>query len=240
LKQIEIINHPYMLTNLPDSAVIVFLLTVMLTFLLFVNAVKNKATTAIVLVIWLAVTGILSFKEVFQNTSTIPPRLMIGIAPAILSIILLLTTKSGRRFTDSINLKKLTLVHTVRVPVEITLFILSTHKLIPELMTFAGRNLDILSGITAPIMYLVCFRGAALKNRKLLLVWNFICLGLLLNIVINAILAAPFPFQQFAFDQPNVAVLYFPFTWLPFFIVMIVLYSHLAAIRQLVRNYKHL
>jgi hypothetical protein len=229
-----------MLTNLPDSAVIVFLLTVMLTFLLFVNAVKNKATTAIVLVIWLAVTGILSFKEVFQNTSTIPPRLMIGIAPAILSIILLLTTKSGRRFTDSINLKKLTLVHTVRVPVEITLFILSTHKLIPELMTFAGRNLDILSGITAPIMYLVCFRGSVVKNRKLLLVWNFICLGLLLNIVINAILAAPFPFQQFAFDQPNVAVLYFPFTWLPFFIVMIVLYSHLAAIRQLVRNHTHL
>ena len=229
-----------MLTNLPDSAVIVFLLTVILTFLLFVNAVKNKATTAIVLVIWLAVTGILSFKEVFQNTSTIPPRLMIGIAPAILSIILLLTTKSGRRFTDSINLKKLTLVHIVRVPVEITLFILSTHRLIPELMTFAGRNLDILSGITAPIMYLVCFRGSALKNRKLLLGWNFICLGLLLNIVINAILAAPFPFQQFAFDQPNVAVLYFPFTWLPFFIVMIVLYSHLAAIRQLVRNYKHL
>jgi len=72
------------------------------------------------------------------------------------------------------------------------------------------------------------------KNRRLLLVWNFICLCLLLNIVINAILAAPFPFQQFAFDQPNIAVLYFPFTWLPFFIVMIVLYSHLAAIRQLI------
>jgi hypothetical protein len=225
-----------MLTNLPDSAVIIFLLTVILTFLLFVNAVKNKATVAIVLVIWLAVTGVLSFKEVFQNTSTIPPRLMMGIAPAAFFIILLLVTKGGRRFTDSIDLKKLTLVHIVRVPVEVTLFMLSTHKLIPELMTFAGRNLDILSGITAPIMYLVCFRGSVVKNRKLLLVWNFICLGLLLNIVINAILAAPFPFQQFAFDQPNIAILYFPFTWLPFFIVMIVLYSHLAAIRQLIRN----
>ena len=223
-----------MLTNLPDSIVIIFLLTVILTFLLFVNAVKNKATTAIVLVVWLAVTGILSFREVFQNTATIPPRLMIGIAPALFFIILLLVTKSGKRFTDGIDLRKLTLVHIVRVPVEITLFMLSTNKLIPELMTFAGRNLDILSGITAPIMYLVCFKGSAVKNRKLLLIWNFICLGLLLNVVINAILAAPFPFQQFAFDQPNIAVLYFPFTWLPFFIVMIVLYSHLAAIRQLI------
>jgi len=225
-----------MLTDLPDSLVIIFLLTVILTFLLFINAVRNKPTAAIVLVVWLAVTGILSINKVFQNTSTIPPRLMIVIAPAILFIILLLITKSGRKFTDNIDLKKLTLVHIVRVPVEITLFMLSTHKLIPELMTFAGRNFDILSGITAPIVYFVCFKNSQLKNRKLLLVWNFICLGLLLNIVINALLSAPFPFQQFAFDQPNIAILYFPFTWLPCFIVMIVLYSHLAAIRQLVRH----
>ena len=223
-----------MLTNLPDSLILIFLLTVILTFLLFINAVKNKATVAIILVVWLAVTGILSFKGVFQDTSAIPPRLMIGIAPAILFIILLLTTKNGRRFTDNIDLNKLTLVHIVRVPVEITLFMLSTHKLVPDLMTFAGRNLDILSGITAPIMYFVCFKNSQLKNRTLLLIWNFICLGLLLNIVINAILAAPFPFQQFAFDQPNIAILYFPFTWLPCFIVMIVLYSHLAAIRRLI------
>ena len=225
-----------MLTDLPDNLVIIFLLTVILTFLLFINAVRNKPTAAIVLVIWLAVTGILSINKVFQNTSTIPPRLMIVIAPAILFIILLLITKRGRKFTDNIDLKKLTLVHIVRVPVEITLFMLSTHKLIPELMTFAGRNFDILSGITAPIVYFVCFKNSQLKNRKLLLVWNFICLGLLLNIVINALLSAPFPFQQFAFDQPNIAILYFPFTWLPCFIVMIVLYSHLAAIRQLVRH----
>jgi hypothetical protein len=223
-----------MLTNLPDSLIVIFLLTVILTFLLFINAVKNKPTAAVVLVIWLAVTGILSFKEVFLDTSAIPPRLTIVIVPAILFIILLLITKSGKRFTDSIDLKKLTLVHIVRVPVEITLFMLSTHKLIPELMTFAGRNLDILSGITAPIVYFICFKNSQLKNRRLLLIWNFVCLGLLLNIVINALLSAPFPFQQFAFDQPNIAILYFPFTWLPCFIVMIVLYSHLAAIRQLV------
>ena len=223
-----------MLTNLPDSLIMIFLVTVILTFLLLVNAVKNKATVAIVSVIWLAVTGILSFTGVFQETSTTPPRLMLVVVPPILFIIILLTTKNGKRFTDSIDLKKLTLVHIVRVPVEIVLFMLSSHKLVPELMTFAGRNFDILSGITAPVIYFICFKDGQVKNRTLLLVWNFICLGLLLNIVVNALLAAPFPFQQFAFDQPNIAVLYFPFTWLPCFIVMVVLYSHLAAIRQLI------
>jgi len=35
------------------------------------------------------------------------------------------------------------------------------------------------------------------------MLWNFVCLGLLLNIVINALLSLPSAFQQFAFDQPN-------------------------------------
>jgi len=107
---------------------------------------------------------------------------------------------------------------------------------VPELMTFAGRNFDILSGITAPVIYFSCFSGSAVSNKRLLLIWNFISLLLLLNIVINAILSLPFPFQQFAFDQPNIAVLYFPFTWLPCFIVMVVLFSHLTAISRLTKK----
>ena len=70
----------------------------------------------------------------------------------------------------------------------------------------------------------------------MILLWNFIALVLLINIVVNAVLSAPFPFQQFAFDQPNIAVLYFPFVLLPAFIVPIVLFGHLVSIRQLVRK----
>jgi len=221
-----------MLTNLPDSLILIFLLTVILTFLLFINAVKNKATVAIILVVWLAVTGILSFKGVFQDTSAIPPRLMIGIAPAILFIILLLTTKNGRRFTDNIDLNKLTLVHIVRVPVEIVLLLLFLHKAVPGSMTFEGRNFDILSGLSAPF---IAYYGYTKRkiSRPVLLLWNFICLGLLLNVVIHAVLAVPGPLQRIAFDQPNVAVLYFPFVWLPGFVVPVVLLTHLVNIKQL-------
>ncbi len=113
---------------------------------------------------------------------------------------------------------------------------LAAQKAVPELMTFAGRNFDIIAGISAPVIYVVCFTGSVVKNRKLLLAWNLICLGLLLNIVLNAVLSAPFAFQQFAFEQPNIAVLFFPFVWLPSFIVMVVLLSHLAAIRQLLKK----
>jgi hypothetical protein len=70
-------------------------------------------------------------------------------------------------------------------------------------------------------------------SRKALLVWNLICLGLLINIVTIAVITAPFPFQQLAFDQPNIAVLYFPFIWLPACIVPLVLLSHLVCIKVL-------
>jgi hypothetical protein len=156
--------------------------------------------------------------------------------PPLLFILLLIFSKKGKRFTETLNLRILTLLHIVRIPVELVLYWLAVNKYVPGLMTFEGRNFDIIAGITAPVMYFVCFAGEQVKNKTLLLAWNFICLGLLLNIVINAALSIPSPVQQFAFDQPNIAVLHFPFVWLPCFIVMIVLFSHLVAIQRLLKK----
>ena len=44
------------------------------------------------------------------------------------------------------------------------------------------------------------------------------------------------PFQQFGFDQPNIAMLYSPFVWLPCFIVPTVLFSHLVCIRKYLKK----
>jgi hypothetical protein len=104
-------------------------------------------------------------------------------------------------------------------------------------MTFEGRNFDILSGITAPFIYYFGFIKNKL-DKKIILAWNFLCLGLLINIVGIALLSAPFPFQKFAFSQPNIALAYFPFVWLPCCIVPLVLFSHLVTIRQLIMKWK--
>jgi hypothetical protein len=131
------------------------------------------------------------------------------------------------------NIQALTILHVVRVPVELVILGLFLIKAVPQLMTFEGRNFDILSGLSAPVIYYFAFIRKQM-NGKLLLIWNFVCLGLLINIVANAILSAPFTFQKFAFDQPNIAILYFPYVLLPGCIVPLVLLSHLASIRQLI------
>jgi hypothetical protein len=124
------------------------------------------------------------------------------------------------------------LLHTVRIPVELVLFWLSEHGVIPRLLTFEGRNFDIFSGLTAPLIYYFGFIRPKL-GKGVLITWNIICLVLLVNVVTHAILSLPTPFQKFAFDRPNVAVLYFPYIWLPACVVPLVLFSHLAILRKL-------
>jgi hypothetical protein len=104
-------------------------------------------------------------------------------------------------------------------------------------MTFEGRNFDIMSGLTAPFVFYFVFIKKTL-GTKVILIWNLVCLGLLINVVTNAILSAPFPFQKFSFDQLNIAILYFPFVWLPCCVVPLVLISHLAAIRTILGKTK--
>ena len=67
-----------------------------------------------------------------------------------------------------------------------------------------------LAGLTAPLIYYFGYVRKSLSQR-IIWIWNLIGLGLLLNLVVQAILSGPFPFQQFAFDQPDIAFLYFPF-----------------------------
>jgi hypothetical protein len=234
-----------MIDNLPEYISLFFGLTTGATLLLLAWTIRNskseqtrkKATPVfIAITIWLAIQAVLTLNDIYNSdTSIFPPKIVLtGILPAILTIILLFSTSKGRQFIDSLPLRNLTYLHIVRIPVELVLFWLYQNKAIPELMTFEGRNFDILAGLTAPFIAYYGFTKLKI-SRHGILIWNFVCLGLLLNIVINALFSTPSPMQKFAFEQPNIAILYFPFSWLPIIIVPIVLFGHLVSIRKLLK-----
>ncbi len=230
-----------MIESLPLYVVIVFIFTTLLTVWIFQNLARrgsftSKTTTflSVIISFWLIFQGTISVLGFYQKTDALPPRLFVfAILPALLLIIGLFIF--SRDWIEKLPLKSLTLLSIIRIPVEICLYWLFQNGQIPQLMTFEGRNFDILSGITAPIMVWFAFRNEQIK-RPLLIIWNILCLGLLINIVSHAALSIPSPIQQLAFDQPNKAVLFFPFVWLPSTIVPIVLFSHLASIWQLFTN----
>lgn len=232
-----------MIDHLPIYIAVIFGLTTAATCWLFFNSIRH-ASSAITrnksgylllgMIVWLFVQAALTLiGDYSEEPLPFPPKiLLLGILPAMLTLVGLFLFPRGRLFIDSLPLQHLTYLNVVRIPVELVLYWLSIEAVIPELMTFVGRNFDILAGITAPLIAYFGFTRRSLNNSWILL-WNVICLLLLINIIVNAFLSAPTPIQQFAFDQPNIAILYFPFSWLPTFVVPIVLFGHLASIRQL-------
>jgi len=217
---------------LPLVLPLAFGATTMLAVSLFYLAARRSGRTLAVLLAWLLLQAGVGLSGFYTVTDSLPPRLALLLGPPLLLILGLFLTAAGRRYLDSLRLEVLTLLHVVRIPVELVLFGLYLYHAIPQLMTFEGRNYDILAGLSAPVVYYFVFRKKQLGTTGLM-VWNFLCLGLLLNIVINALLSAPTPLQRFAFEQPNVAILHFPFVWLPGCVVPLVLLAHVAALRRL-------
>jgi hypothetical protein len=217
---------------------IIFILTTALTIIWFRKASENSSVSFVIILIWTLLQGVIGLSGFYQNTNRFPPPVSLLLLPPVLIIILLFTTTAGRRFIDQLKPGVLIRLHVVRIPVEIVLYLLYMDHQVPEIMTFAGGNYDIVSGLTAPFIYYYGFVKKSL-GRRTLLYWNFICLGLLLNIVLRAVLSSPSPFQKLAFDQPNIAILHFPYNWLPSVIVPLVLFSHLVSIRSLVRQVPH-
>ncbi len=212
---------------------LIFITLTLLTVLQFYRAKKQSKIFLVIIFIWMLLQLLLGLTNFYANGFIMPPRFALLIAPPLIVMIIMFITAAGKKFIDSLNITQLTLLHAIRIPVEIILYFLFVAKTIPQIMTFEGRNFDILAGLTAPVIYYFGFVKNKIPN-SFLVIWNLICLALLLNIIIIAILSAATPFQQFGFNQPNIAIAHFPFNWLASVVVPIVLFSHLATLRQLI------
>ena len=230
-----------MTLDLPLYIPSVFILATILTYSFFIIAVnkQNSARTtfiiSLIMLLWLTIQYFLAKNDFYQVTNTLPPRIALLGGPPLLGILFLFISRRGRKFIDSLPSSILTLLHSVRILVELTLFWLFAYRAVPLIMTFEGRNFDILAGLSAPFVYYFGFVNSKI-GKGFMITWNIICLLLLFNIVIIAILSIPTPFQRISFNQPNIAILYFPFNWLPCFVVPAVLFSHLAVLRKLLSS----
>ena len=225
-----------MIENLPNWIDLTFVVTCILTIGLFYFSNGKPIKLTLLIIVWSIIQSVLAYTGFYQITDSILPRFGLVLIPTTFLIIYGLLPKQQRWFFEQRDTKISTFLHSVRLPVEIVLFGLFTHKMIPELMTFEGRNYDIIVGITAPIIgYLFMKKKISIKT---LLAWNFVGLILVLFILLNGILSSELPFQQFGFEQPNRAINYFPYVLLPATIVPIVIWTHISDIIKLRKEIK--
>jgi hypothetical protein len=220
-----------MIEYLPLWVDLTFLFTFVFTIGLFHFSNGNPTKLTLMIIAWSFTHSLLALAGFYENTAATPPRFGLVLIPAILSIVFGLLPQQQKWFLEKRDTRISTFLHGIRLPVEMVLYGLFTHRMIPELMTFEGRNYDIVIGISAPLIGWLFVKNKLPK--RLLLIWNMIGLIFVLFIMFNGILSAELPFQQFGFEQPNRAMNYFPFVLLPAAIVPIVIWTHLSDIIKL-------
>ncbi|WP_263384155.1 hypothetical protein [Granulicella arctica] len=219
------------MSPLPLPIIAFFFLTVVVALALFSKAVRASKPAILGAILWMGIQSKIALSGFYLVTNTLPPRLILAIVPPVLMIAALFLAPLGHRFFNTMDLKWLVLLHSIRILVEINLYWLFLYKQVPALMTFEAGNVDILFGLTAPLIWWAFSKGHV--GRRGLLIWNSLALLSVLNAFVRAMLSAPFRFQQLAFHQPTVAILSFPFILLPAFLVPSVILCHLVIFRKL-------
>jgi hypothetical protein len=125
-------------------------------------------------------------------------------------------------------------LQSFRILIEIQLLWLFKDGLLPKLLTFEGRNFDILIGLSAPVVawYVHREHRADRGCPRLVAVWNILGLCLLTNVVVHGILSMPTAFQVFTEPPGNVVMALFPWIWIPTFVVPLAYLLHILSLRR--------
>lgn len=185
----------------------------------------------LVLAAWLAFTGVLAIRGVYLDTDSMPPKILLIAAPAIIAGIVLARLKTAARILDATEPSFIVGAQSFRLVIEILFYFLLINNAMPELMTFEGRNMDIIVGLTA-LPFAMLYKRGKISDHALR-IWNYVGLAILFNVMIHGILSSPSPMQQIQTVPVNDFMLHFPFVWLIALLVPTALTGHLLSLRQL-------
>jgi len=221
---------------LADPPVLVFVVLPTVLAVLFVWAVAATGGAALraaaLTLIWMGGTLALADRGVFRNWDATPPPFALLVVALLVVGFWIAFSSTGQRLATGLPLWALVGVQAFRLPLELAMHALVSRGIMPEQMSYSGRNFDVVTGATAIVVAVLVTAGVA--GRRLVMAWNILGLGLLVNIVVVAILSTP-KFAAFGPDRLNVFVFYPPFVWLPAVLVLAALAGHLIVFRALRR-----
>jgi hypothetical protein len=185
-------------------------------------------TTVVVSAAWMVATWIAASSGVLRQWDATPPPLAFVVVGIVALAAVIAFSGYGDRLTTGLPIAVLIAIQGFRLPLEMAMHEMYERGVMPVQMSYSGRNFDILTGISAFIVAWLVARG--IGRRWLIIAWNLLGLGLLVNIVTIAILSTPL-FRYFGEDRENVWVNYPQFVWLPAVMVLAALAGHLLIFR---------
>jgi hypothetical protein len=183
---------------------------------------------------WVAVLGFLSLQGVFGDFRSVPPRILPVVLVPLIAGFFPLRSAGARDLLARTPPQWPIYAQSFRIVMEIILWLLFVQHRAPAIMTFEGRNVDILVGLTAiPVGYF-CFVRRSWPLRVAWW-WNVAGILILLNVVVHAQLSTPSPLRVFVTDPPVTFIAYWPYILLPGFLVPLAWLLHAASLIQLTR-----
>jgi hypothetical protein len=179
---------------------------------------------------WLLLGALLASAGVLSNWTARPPRMALLAPTALLAGFVLSRTSTARAMIASTPLAWPVAFQTFRVLVELVLFALYRTGRAPVQVTFEGRNLDVLVGLTAPLLaWWVARRRSA---PGLVVTWNVLGLAMLANTVFTVVTSLPGPQHLHWPGAPFTAPATWPVVWLPSFLAPLAATLHAVSLQQ--------
>jgi hypothetical protein len=224
----------------PGWLTAVFLALVLAMALFVVAAVWTRrgagpgGGVAIALGAWLVLSALAAHAGVFADFSRLPPRIPLLLIPLLVLIVMLCRSAGVGRLLDEIPSGWLIHPQAFRIVMELILWQLFVAGAVPAIMTFEGRNADILVGLTAPLVAWLLASGRL--SPAAVCWWNLVSILILVNVVVHAQLSAPTPYRVYVTEPPMTFVAYVPWIWLVTFLVPLAWTLHALSLRQLRRR----
>lgn len=206
-----------------------FVLQVVVLVGLLATRLPVAATAAIVS--WLALTAALTFAGAFLREGTVPLYFPLLLLTPVVAGLLFLWSSRGRALLSTLPPSWPVAMQSFRIVMEIILWALAVQGRIPYLITFEGRNVDILIGLTAVPVAWYCFVRRTWPERVALL-WNVAGLAILANVVFHAYFSAPTRLRIFFTEPPTTFIGSLPYVWLPAFLVPLAVWLHAASMMR--------
>jgi hypothetical protein len=188
--------------------------------------------TILLILIWISLLTVLSYKGFFADFSKLPPRPALAMLIPFPFVLLVAFSKKGTQLLRSVPPHWLILMQSFRIVVELLIWFAFLAGKLPVQMSFEGRNFDVITGVLALPVGLLLVRKKSYAS-KLAIAFNIAGILLLLNILVIAVLSMPTSFRHFMNEPSNILVAQFPFILLPGVLVPIAYTVHIFSLRQL-------
>jgi hypothetical protein len=184
------------------------------------------------LLVWFLYAVLMAHFGIISNSEMRPPGIAFIVVPVLLFLLFFVVRSPV--IAGGVLAFPLWLIlgtQCFRVGVELFLHQLWIEGLVPRMLTFAGANIDIYIGLSAPLIAWSSTRGR--WGLKLASVWNILGLLALLNVVTRAVLTAPGPLNLIHTEVPDRMIGTLPFLFIPGFFVPLAVVLHLLAMRTI-------